>query len=254
MEVTWLGHATASLSDSGTTVLTDPVLVDRLAHLRRRRGPTPRLSTPPDAVVVSHLHADHCDLASLRRLPAHTRLLVPRGAAGFLSSRLGERDITEMRPGDETIVGALRIRAVPANHHAGRLPGSRIRAEAIGYLVSGRRTAWFAGDTGLYDGMAELGPVDLALVPVWGWGWSIGPGHLDPTLAAEATRRAGASWAVPIHWGTLWPIGFARVRPDRFHQPGEEYSRMVARRAPGTRVRVLPPGGSMSVEEARSTP
>jgi L-ascorbate metabolism protein UlaG (beta-lactamase superfamily) len=252
MRITWWGHATVAIDDGGTTVLTDPVLRSRFAHLYRRRGPAPRLPAP-NAVVISHLHADHCDLGSLRGLPESTVLIVPKGAGGFLHRKLGgNREIQEVVAGDEVTVGSLRVRAVPAVHPAGRSPGSRIRAAAVGYLVHGKRTAWFAGDTDLFDGMADLGPVDVALVPVWGWSWTIGPGHLGPAEAAEAVRRVKPGWAVPIHWGTLWPVGFARVRPDRFTEPGPEFARFAAEKAPEVRVRVLPPGSSLQVDDVRS--
>jgi L-ascorbate metabolism protein UlaG (beta-lactamase superfamily) len=242
VQVTWWGHATVLVEDGGTTILTDPLLRDRLAHLRRRRGPSPCLGAVPDAVLISHLHADHCDPASLRRLPDTTRLVVPRGAASFLSKQLGDRDITELTAGEETKVGSCLVRAVPANHHGARMPGSRIRAEALGYVIVGSRTVWFGGDTGLFDEMRSLGPVDLALVPVWGWGWTLGPGHLDPAGAAEAMCRVAPRLAVPIHWGTLWPIGCGRVRPDRFARPGHEFARLTRDLIPTTLVRVLEPG------------
>ncbi|MFD0580474.1 MBL fold metallo-hydrolase [Dactylosporangium darangshiense] len=114
-------------------------------------------------------------------------------------------------------------------------------------MVTGDRSAWFGGDTGLFDEMKEIGPVDLALVPVWGWGWTLGPGHLDPAGAAEAMRLAGPAQAVPIHWGTLWPIGCWRVRPDRFTRPGDEFAAHTRTTAPATDVRVLAPGESLTV-------
>jgi L-ascorbate metabolism protein UlaG (beta-lactamase superfamily) len=252
MRVTWWGHATVAIEDGGTSVLTDPVLRSRLAHLYRRRGPAPRLSAP-DAVVLSHLHADHCDLGSLRGLPASTRLTVPRGAGAFLQRKFGGgRDLVEVVAGDEVAVGTLRVRAVPAHHPGSRSPGSRVRAPALGYVVTGRHSVWFAGDTGLFDGMNRLGPVDLALVPVWGWSWTLGSGHLGPAEAAEAVRRVAPACAVPIHWGTLWPVGCHRVRPDRFSEPGPEFARFAAETAPGVDVRVLPPGSSLLLDDVRS--
>lgn len=252
MDVTWWGHATVAITDRGTTILTDPVLRNRLAHLHRRRGPRPQLADPPDAVVISHLHGDHCDLPSLRSLPPHTRLVVSRGAGPFLRARLGPaRTIVELAAGDETTVGHLRILAVPASHDDGRTPRSRVRAAALGYVISGTRSAWFGGDTGLFDEMKAIGPVDLALVPVWGWGWTLGPGHLDPAGAAEAMRLIGPAQAVPIHWGTLWPIGCHRVRPDRFHRPGDEFASLAARTAPSTDVRVLAPGDTLPLAAHR---
>ncbi|WP_238011064.1 MBL fold metallo-hydrolase [Dactylosporangium sp. AC04546] len=250
MDVTWWGHATCAIRDRGTTVLTDPVLRNRLAHLYRRRGARPVLGAAPDAVMISHLHGDHCDLPSLRTLPVTTTLIVPKGAGAFVSGRTGGgRPVVELAPGDSTTVGSLTVQAVPANHDGGRTPKSRIRAIAVGYVVRGSRTAWFGGDTGLFDEMRDIGPVDLALVPVWGWGWTLGPGHLDPTGAAEAMRRVGPARAVPIHWGTLWPIGCARVRPDRFLRPGEEFAALTATAAPRTAVDVLAPGERLSLAE-----
>jgi len=252
--VTWWGHATVAIEDGGTSVLTDPVLRNRLAHLYRRRGPLPR-PTVPDAVVVSHLHADHCDLSSLRVLPASTRLIVPHGAGAFVERKLGGgRDLVEVVAGDEVAVGGLRIRAVPARHSGSRGPGSRVSAPALGYVVAGRRTAWFAGDTGLFDGMSGIGPVDVALVPVWGWSWTLGPGHLGPAEAAEAVRRVAAARAVPIHWGTLWPVGCHKMRPDRFAEPGPEFARFASAVSPATHVTVLDPGATLALDDVRSQP
>ena len=87
--------------------------------------------------------------------------------------------------------------------------------EALGYVINGGgHRAYFAGDTDLFDGMADLGALDLALLPVAGWGPSVGPGHLDPARAARALTLLRPRAAVPIHWGTLYPMGLRRLRPD----------------------------------------
>ena len=79
---------------------------------------------------------------------------------------------------------------------------------------------YFAGDTDLFPGMEEaIGPTDLSLLPVWGWGPTLGEGHLDPRAAAEAARRLRPRVAVPIHWGTFFPMGLKRMRPDRLTGP-----------------------------------
>jgi L-ascorbate metabolism protein UlaG (beta-lactamase superfamily) len=239
------------LADSGVTLLTDPVLTDRVVHLRRMAGPAPRLPGPPDAVLLSHLHADHFHVASLRLLPGRPTLVVPRGAASFVAKSLGAdaaRRCVELAPGQDLPVGGVRVRAVPAAHDGSRGPWSRERALAVGFVVEGAAKTWYAGDTGLFDEMSDLTPIDLALVPVGGWGPTLGShGHLDAAAAAEAVRRVKAGWAVPVHYGTFWPIGMAGIRAHMFHEPGREFARRAERTSPDTRVRVLGHGETLTV-------
>ena len=111
------------------------------------------------------------------------RLVAPPGAAEYLTKR-GFEDVTELEPGDEHAVGAVTVRATYADH-----PGARMRGSsgiAVGYVLEGSRRVYFAGDTDVFPEMAELGPVDCALLPIWGWGPTLGPGHLNPESAAEA--------------------------------------------------------------------
>ncbi|GAA4102783.1 MBL fold metallo-hydrolase [Streptomyces sp. NPDC048491] len=254
VEITWWGHATCTIEDSGVRLLTDPLFARRLAHLRRRRGAVP----PPeaavaDAVLVSHLHADHLHLPSLARVAPGTRLIVPAGAARSVPGlrRLGPH-ITEVRAGDTVQIGGLRVRAVPARHDGRRLPVGPLRSPALGYVVEGEARTYFAGDTGLFDDMAEaVGAVDVALLPVGGWGPHLGQGHLDAGRAAEALASLGALSAVPVHYGTYWPIGMDGVRPHEFHAPGEEFVRQAARLAPKAAVHRLGHGESVRIEATR---
>ncbi|MGW0394961.1 MBL fold metallo-hydrolase [Streptomyces sp. NPDC003042] len=246
VEITWWGHATCTVQDSGVRLLTDPLFARRFAHLRRRRGAVP----PPeaaeaDAVLVSHLHADHLHLPSLALVPRGTRLVVPRGArreVPGLARLAGLRGlvVTELEPGDElTLRDGVRVRAVSARHDGRRLPFGPRRAPALGYVVQGATRTYFAGDTGLFDTMAEeVGPVDVALLPVGGWGPYLGPGHLDAERAARALAELAPAAAVPVHYGTYWPIGMDAVRPHEFHAPGEEFARRALRLAPKVTVRV----------------
>jgi L-ascorbate metabolism protein UlaG (beta-lactamase superfamily) len=136
---------------------------------------------------------------------------------------------------------------VPAVHGGRRLPFVT-HAEAIGYVVTGSTSIYFAGDTDLFDGMEGLAPgLDVALVPVWGWGATLGRGkHLDPERAAEAVRRLRPRFAVPIHWGTFHPVHHGVRRAPAFvTEPGRAFAREVARVAPEVEVRVLAPGASL---------
>ncbi|MFB8771605.1 MBL fold metallo-hydrolase [Streptomyces broussonetiae] len=255
VEITWWGHATCAVEDSNVRLLTDPLFARRLAHLRRRRGglPTPA-DRHADAALVSHLHADHLHVPSLATLAPGTRLIVPRGAPRAVPGlrRLTHLPLTEMAPGDETTVGALTIRAVPALHDGRRLPVGPHRSPALGFVVEGGARTYFAGDTGLFDSMAEdVGRVDVALLPVGGWGPYLGDGHLDPGRAAEALARLAPGSAVPVHYGTYWPIGMDAIRPHEFHAPGDEFVRLAALRAPGVTVHRLSHGERLRLEVAR---
>ncbi|MEU2432789.1 MBL fold metallo-hydrolase [Streptomyces sp. NPDC007861] len=252
VEVTWWGHATCTVVDSGVRVLTDPLFAGRLAHLRRRRGELP----PPEAavaeaVLVSHLHSDHLHLPSLARLSPGTLLVVPLGARRAVPGlrRLDGVRITEVGPGDEVAVGDVRVRAVPALHDGRRLPIGPRRSPALGYVIRGEARTYFAGDTGLFDDMAEaVGPVDVALLPVGGWGPFLGHGHLDPDRAVRALAALAPRSAVPVHYGTYWPIGLDAVRPHEFHSPGDEFVRKAARLAPSVAVHRLGHGESVRPE------
>jgi len=79
---------------------------------------------------------------------------------------------------------------------------------------------------------------------VWGWGPNLGPGHLDPERAAQAVALLRPRYAVPIHWGTLFPLGLRRAR--RFSavldEPPRAFAAAAAVAHPGCRVVVTRPG------------
>jgi L-ascorbate metabolism protein UlaG (beta-lactamase superfamily) len=250
VEITWWGHATATVRDSGTSVLTDPLLTRRCAHLWRRRGPVPPVSAhAPDAALVSHLHADHLHLRSLSRLGHDTLVVVPRGTLRAVSGVRGlaaRLEVCELAAGDKVPVGGVTVRAVPAAHDGRRLPFGPPRVEALGYVVEGEARTYYAGDTDLFEAMErEAGPVDMALLPVGGWGPRLGQGHLNAERAAQALARLRPLGAVPVHYGTFWPLGLSSVRPHEFHSPGHAFVRHAARLAPGVRVHRLGHGESV---------
>ena len=252
--LTWLGHSTVLLELSGMRLLTDPVLRSRIAHLVRIAQPVDRSAlTPLDAVLISHFHRDHFDLPSLRSLSRDTHLVVPAGA-GTLAAELDFRIVTELTPGDELRIGSVTVTAVPALHDGRREPLGP-SAGAIGYLVSGRSGVYFAGDTDLFDGMAHFRPLlDVALLPVWGWGPSLGQGHLDPDTAARALALLCPRIAVPVHWGTLFPMGLSRLRPKALKEPPLVFKENAARVAPDVDVRVLAPGEATIIDRASLSP
>ena len=231
--ITWLGHSTVLIETAGVRVLTDPVLRKRVMHMVRQV----EVPAPPeqlDAVLLSHLHHDHADLPTPRGLPGVFEVFGPAGTARLVP---GAR---ELDPGDEVTLGSAALVATEADHDARRLPWSP--ADGLGFVLDG---VYFAGDTDLFDGMAEIGArgVDVALLPIWGWGPRLPPGHLDPVRAAQATRLLSPRVVIPIHWGTYLRAGMRRVDLEA---PARAFAEAVARTAPSCEVVVLRPGESFN--------
>jgi L-ascorbate metabolism protein UlaG (beta-lactamase superfamily) len=245
VEVLYVGHATVRLDVDGVRIVTDPLLRRTLGPLERHGPvPTPDVLDGTDVVLISHGHPDHLDPASLRAVPGSPVVIVARGL-GPAVARATRGDVVELRAGESVRVGGLLYEAVPARHWV--TPGAA-RAQPIGFLVHGSVTTYFAGDTGRFPGLADLtGRMDLALLPVWTWGPHLGPGHLGPRAAAEVLAELGASAAVPIHWGTLYPRRLHHVLGRPLLEPGYRFAGHAAGLAPRADVRVLRPGGRASI-------
>ena len=240
--VSYIGHGTVRLELDGLALLTDPLLRRRVGHLRRAVPLAVGVTEGLAAILVSHGHHDHLDVPSLERLDRAVPVVVPRGLGRLLAKHF--ESVVEVEEGDELSFGSLRLRVTPAEHDSRRHPG-RLRASAVGYALLGSRNVYFAGDTGPFDGMEGLVPdLDVALLPIWGWGAKLGRGiHLDPVSAANALRLLQPRIAVPIHWGTYLPLhrGLRRA-PDFLSAPAQAFVREAAAVAPEVDVRVLEPG------------
>lgn len=244
--LTYVGHATLLVELGDARVLTDPVLRRGIGHIRRR-APLPAFESllPLDAIVISHAHHDHLDVPSIRRLAPHCRLVVaPRGAGATLR-RAGAREIVEVDEGDRVTVRDAVVEAVPALHDGRRYPLAPDIA-ALGFLLRGPQRVYFAGDTDLFDGMTELaGHVDVAALPIAGWGPRLPAGHLDPEGAAKAAALIRPRIAVPIHWGTFSRIDLRHEDPLA---PTRAFADAVAVHAPGVAVEVLAPGERLIID------
>ncbi|MBK5116590.1 MAG: MBL fold metallo-hydrolase [Thermoleophilia bacterium] len=246
LSATYLGHATAQIEGGGARLLTDPLLRPSLFRFLRRRHAVPDLELRGlDAVLISHVHHDHLDLPSLRRLSRQTPLVVPRGSARLLA-REGFTAVEEVTPGGSFSFGGLTVEVTPAVHTAERRGTDA--PPSLGYLVrDGAASVYFAGDTELFDGMAEISDdLDLALLPVWGWGPTLGPGHMNPGQAAAALRLLRPKRAVPIHWGTYTPAGAPRIWPWMSETPAAEFAGQARGLYPETEITVLEPGQSIA--------
>jgi L-ascorbate metabolism protein UlaG (beta-lactamase superfamily) len=248
VQVNYIGHATVLIDIGSLRVLTDPVLRDRVVFLQRH-GSNPSLGLlterTPDVILLSHLHYDHTDLPSLRRLPRTTTVIAPRGSGAYLKRWAGVQ-VQEVWEGDLVRVGDVEIHVLPANHGWG-VSVPRPLTQSVGYVLRNNLSVYFAGDTDLFPGMADIGrrfDLSLALLPVWGFSHRVGIGHLTPMTAALALSQLRPRIAVPIHWGSLRLLGPHSVwkSVDYLSSPPHAFAEHAARLAPQTEVRVLQPG------------
>ena len=248
--LTYIGHATTLIRLEGTSVLTDPMLRPGLGPLRRQ-GPPP----PP---ALPKLAGRHPHLAPAPGPPGHPiaaaqspqrrRSLSRAALRGWWRGRVPTRSWSS--GGGETVsVGEVDVTAVPAEH-GGRRGRWGKEIEPLGYVIRNEtRSVYFAGDTDLFDEMSEVGPVDVALLPVWGWGPSVGEGHLDPeTRGSSPDDDSAASWPSRSTGGPFIPPASSGGGPRRWRSRRTSSHGLPGELAPGVEVRVLQPGSETSLE------
>jgi L-ascorbate metabolism protein UlaG (beta-lactamase superfamily) len=255
MEVTWLGHSTVVLDLDGVRIVADPLLRRHNGILRRRgRQPDRPRWDGTDVVLLSHLHHDHAEVPSLRLFPGVPVVTAPDNAVWVRRKGLDGHGLAEDEWFPVGTAGSVDVRLVRAIHHSRPMP-HRPNA-ANGHLVRGPSgIAWLAGDTDLYPEMAALPglagrPIDVALVPIGGWGPRLSPGHMGPEEAAVACRLTGARYAVPVHWKTLHVPAGEMVPRGWMDVAGPKFVEALAREAPGCRAVDLDVGDSVTIPAA----
>ncbi len=216
--VTWVGHSTLLIQLDGVNLLTDPQWSDRaspfsFAGPRRVTPPGLRFEDLPPIylVLISHDHYDHLDVATVKRLAAAHRplFLVPLGLKAWFADQgiaaVEELDWWESRP-----FNGLTLTCLPAQHFSGRALWDRNRRLWSGWAAAGReKRLFFAGDTGYYDGLKEigrrLGPFDLAAVPIGAYvpAAIMKSGHTTPGEALQLFEDVRGRRFLGIHWGTF---------------------------------------------------
>jgi L-ascorbate metabolism protein UlaG (beta-lactamase superfamily) len=239
--ITWLGHSSVVVDMDGARVVTDPVLRRRVAHLTREAAVPIADVGALDAVLISHVHRDHLDMPSLLMLGRSLPVMVPLNDGAVLRRR-GFSNVVEVSAGDELSVGRLRVDVTPAEHGAVRR-SVRARSEAVSFVIHGSHRLYFVGDSDLFAAMADVAPVDVALLPISGWGPRLPAGHLNPQSAAEALRLVRPRIAVPVHWGTYHRFYAAPPGDEAVQAFVDEASEL----APEVEVRVLRPGETLTL-------
>ena len=249
--VTFLGHASALITMNGINVIADPIFSRHVFFFVWRRGGVPMKveELPPiDLILISHGHYDHLDLPTIRKLPREIPVITPPGLRTVLKWARRKRVVT-LRKWKSHRAGEVTVTAVPAKHFHGRLPlfpASRFQ----GYIVEGDATVYFAGDSGIFDGLSEIGrkwDIDVALLPIGAYSpRSFRRHHMSPEDAVEAGRMLRAKVVVPIHWGSF------KLSLEPLDEPVPRLERAAGTAKRSSMIKVLTPGRSVSIRSGDS--
>ncbi len=217
LSVIWYGHASALIEIEGRRVLIDPVWSERCsptALLGPRRLHPPPISLeqlpPVDAILISHDHYDHLDLATVRTLrrTQTAPFLVPLGVGAHLEGwgvppeRVIELDWTE-----RVHVAGLEFISTAARHFSGR---GLVRDGTLwgSWVIAGRtRRVFYTGDSGYFDGYAAIGtahgPFDVTLIQIGAYDPAWPNIHMFPEEAVAAHLDLRGDLLLPVHWATF---------------------------------------------------
>jgi L-ascorbate 6-phosphate lactonase len=214
----WLGQAGFLYRASGVTALIDAFLAPHDGRRFETMLP-PEAATGVDVILCSHEHIDHFDAVSIPALAAASpaaRIVVPRPIVSMVTGLgIAEDRVIGTQPGEKVEIEGVRIHPVPARHGVeiedAYTFGTELSDGLVRYLgfvlESEGVRLYHAGDTILYDGMAEglrdIG-VDIAMLPINGrdsYRESSGlVGNLNERESALLTRDMGAETLVPMHY------------------------------------------------------
>ena len=163
-----------------------------------------------DFVVISHNHYDHLDIGTLKALADRgTTFFTPLANAKTLE-RHGIGPVVEMDWWEKHEIGGVELHCMPARHWSRRGIADMDRALWSGWIVKAEdRKFFFAGDTGMFPGFAEIGAkfglIDLAAIPIGAYEprEMMEPAHLNPEEAIQAVVALGAVRSVAMHFGTF---------------------------------------------------
>lgn len=199
-KLTWIGHAAFELiSPGGTRIWIDPWLFDNPAASATWKDVAWLVAHKPDAILVSHPHIDHASNVALLARLTGAKIVAP--IEHLRALLIEEAQQVGVNVGGTLAIGDVTIAIVPAMHSAE--PGGR----PLGFVLqlSGGRTLYHTGDTGVFGDMAlidELYHPTILLVACGG-----ARSGMDPKQAAFAIRKYfHPRKIVPMHFGTFAPM------------------------------------------------
>lgn len=209
--LTWIGHASFLVQLGGLSILTDPILSERIFAVRRLVAPGLGYEALPkiDLVVLSHNHRDHMDAPTLLRLGPGVRYLVPRGLAAWFRQE-GLDDVVELDWWQHHDFKGVRVTFVPSHHWSQRGPFDRNTTLWGGFVIEdGTHRVYHSGDTAYFSGFrdigARVGRIDAAMLPIGAYEprWFMKPQHMNPSDAVRAFQDLKAERFIAMHWGTF---------------------------------------------------
>ncbi|MEM7807614.1 MAG: MBL fold metallo-hydrolase [Planctomycetota bacterium] len=211
--VGWIGHATMLIRLAGRWILTDPVWSSRVGlglgplTLGPRRLQQPALSMsrlpPIDVVLLSHAHFDHFDLPTLHRLAAWQRpVVITAAGTGDLLRGLSFKRVIELEHAHAVDVAGLRVTSHPVNHWTARAFSDTWRSASAYVIESAGQRLLFGGDTAMFDGFDNVGPVDLAMLGIGAYN-PFRASHATPEEAWTMATRMRAERVAAMHHATF---------------------------------------------------
>ncbi|HEY0251342.1 MAG TPA: MBL fold metallo-hydrolase, partial [Kofleriaceae bacterium] len=168
VSLTFGGHATMLVRYAGLAIAFDPMLGRWVGGVRRAVEPglAPGDLSDVGLILISHRHADHLHLPTLKKLPRSATIVVPAGGASWVSA-LGFARVVELQPGADLELRGTQVIAAAASH------GDADLAHGLSYIVRGDGPSlYLCGDSGYFSGFADLGEryaPDIAMLPIGGF-------------------------------------------------------------------------------------
>ena len=243
LSVVWIGHATILLRIGNLTILTDPVMSNRVGiGLGLITGGPHRLYAPAlsvnqlppiDLILISHAHFDHLDRPTLCRLPKETPVITAHHTLDLIRD-LGFRRITELQWGESLDFSGLKFTARKVNHWGARTFFDQHRGYNAYLIESADHRVLYGGDSAYQDHFKDLTDIDLAILGIGGYDPYV-QAHATPEQAWEMANHMNAEHLLPMHHSTF-PLSYEpMLDPIKriLAVAGEQAGRIVIREVGG---------------------